>query len=252
MTQVKKVPPKGGRKGGAVFPRLALKESLAYATKLVTKTHTGPLAEDLALKGVFGNSGALGKVRVSALRQYGLLDTKEKGHFATDLAKQIVAAPEDEQVNLLQTACLKPTIFKALYDTYHSDTVTRAKIRQQALNKNVHPDAVEDCVTFFVNSLSTAKLATVDGENIKIEATGQPPQPDEVAGDEAETPLTEEEVEPQQTEEDQGDKNESRRANKDHERPPRAVIQVNLTLDSSLDTDKLEKQLSLLRKYGAI
>ena len=33
---------------------------------------------------------------------------------------------------------------------------------------------------------------------------------------------------------------------------PRAAIQVNVTLDSSLDTEKLEKQLALLGKYGAL
>lgn len=32
----------------------------------------------------------------------------------------------------------------------------------------------------------------------------------------------------------------------------RSVIHVNVTLDSSLDTDKLERQLALLRKYGAL
>ena len=34
--------------------------------------------------------------------------------------------------------------------------------------------------------------------------------------------------------------------------PAQSVIRVNVTLDSSLDTEKLERQLALLRKYGAI
>ncbi|UPG94309.1 hypothetical protein [Luteibacter aegosomatissinici] len=33
---------------------------------------------------------------------------------------------------------------------------------------------------------------------------------------------------------------------------PRAVFHVNVSLDSSLDTEKLEKQLALLKRYGAI
>lgn len=32
----------------------------------------------------------------------------------------------------------------------------------------------------------------------------------------------------------------------------KAAINVSITLDASLDSDKLEKQLRLLRKYGAI
>jgi hypothetical protein len=251
MTQAKKVLPKGGRKGGAVFPRLALKEALVYGKKLVTKTHTGPLAKDLAQKGIFGNSGPLGGVRASALRQYGLLDTNEVGHYATELAKQIVAAPEDEQQPLLQTACLKPSVFKALHDTFHSDTVTRAKIRQQALTKNVHPDAVEDCITFFIESLVTAKLATIDGENVKIDAVSQQ-QSDEASGGDDTPPRGEEADTETDHEEERGGGSDVRREDKGNNRAPRAVIQVNVTLDSSLDTEKLEKQLSLLRKYGAI
>jgi hypothetical protein len=33
---------------------------------------------------------------------------------------------------------------------------------------------------------------------------------------------------------------------------PRAVFNVNVSLDSSLDTDKLERQLKLLKRFGAI
>ena len=33
---------------------------------------------------------------------------------------------------------------------------------------------------------------------------------------------------------------------------PRAVFNVNVTLDSSLDTEKLQKQLELLKRFGAI
>jgi hypothetical protein len=33
---------------------------------------------------------------------------------------------------------------------------------------------------------------------------------------------------------------------------PRAVFNVNVTLDSSLDIEKLQKQLELLKRFGAI
>jgi hypothetical protein len=43
--------PKGGRKGGVLFPKLNLKQALEYAKKLVSKTHTGPQAEKTILPG---------------------------------------------------------------------------------------------------------------------------------------------------------------------------------------------------------
>lgn len=46
--------PKGGRKGGAVFPRLALKEAVEYAKKLVSKSHTAPISQAVLYSGVLG------------------------------------------------------------------------------------------------------------------------------------------------------------------------------------------------------
>jgi hypothetical protein len=41
-------------------------------------------------------------------------------------------------------------------------------------------------------------------------------------------------------------------AQRDATATPRAVFNGNVTLDASLDVEKLEKQLALLRKYGAL
>ena len=127
----------------------------------------------------------------------------------------------------------------------------KAKIRQQALNLNVHPDAVDSCVDFFVGSLETAKLATVDDDKVTIVAVpvgqaesvpngadlGQSSQPPGGAAEPTDDGMSGTEGLPDSP-------NGGAR--------PRAAIQINVTLDSSLDTDKLEKQLKLLRQYGAI
>ena len=81
-----KKPPKGGRKGGVLFPKIGLKQALEYAKKVVSKTHTGPQPEKTILPGVFGSAGPTGKVRASALKQYGLLEGAVDGYQATKLA----------------------------------------------------------------------------------------------------------------------------------------------------------------------
>ena len=85
-----KAMPKGGRKGGAVFPRIGLVDALAYAKKLVSKTHSGPQQTDIIHSGVVGAKSGVGNVRISALKQYGLLtgDTKT-GFSASELAKKM-------------------------------------------------------------------------------------------------------------------------------------------------------------------
>lgn len=93
--------PKGGRKGGSVFPRLTLSDAVAYARKLVSKTHTSAQPKDVILSGVVGAKTGTGDVRMSALKQYGFLkgDTKS-GFSADDLAKKIDAAPPEELIPL--------------------------------------------------------------------------------------------------------------------------------------------------------
>jgi hypothetical protein len=99
-----KKPPKGGRKGGTIFPKINLQKALEYSKKLVAKTHVAPQPEDEILSGVFGNSGPEGKVRASALKQFGLMQGDAKAYEASRLAKDIDAALPNERSALLQSA----------------------------------------------------------------------------------------------------------------------------------------------------
>ncbi len=154
-----KKPPKGGRKGGTLYPKLNLKQALEYSEKLVSKTHTGAQPATTILPGVFANAGPVGKVRASALKQFGLLSGDPKAYEATELAKQIMAATPEERPASLRLAFLNAKLFKEIFETYHGDTVTKAKIKQRALNLDVHPESADECVELFVDSAVTAGLA---------------------------------------------------------------------------------------------
>lgn len=249
--------PKGGRKGGTSFPRVALSDALGYAKKLVTKTHAGPQPQDVIFSGVVGAKSGTGAVRIGALKQYGLIKGDAKTHYsAEELAKQIVAAPADELPPLYKRAALNPPVFKKIYDAFLGDTVSKAKLRQRASDLTVHPDETANCVDLYVSSMTTAGLITVDGENIthvasastkagSVEAT---PAVDELAS-------TNVEIESNAGNEGDADSNSGERtamAANGAARGPRAVFNVNVSLDSSLDIEKLQKQLELLKRFGAI
>lgn len=79
--------PKGGRKGGANFPRHTLKEALAWSKKLVSKTHQGPQQPVVIYSGVVGAKSGIGNVTISALKHFELLeDDASNGFSASDLA----------------------------------------------------------------------------------------------------------------------------------------------------------------------
>ncbi|MER2539594.1 MAG: hypothetical protein ABTQ26_10170 [Azonexus sp.] len=261
--------PKGGRKGGATFPRIKLDEAIGFARKLVGKTHTGPQPQDVILSGVIGAKGGRGGIRMSALKQYGFLKGDQKVNFsACDLAKKIAAAPAEELSSLFRQAILKPTVFKKLFDTFHGDTVSKSKLKQRAADLNVHPDETETCVNLYVSGMTTAGLVTVEGEQVRHLASSHVATVSEIC--------VEGETDPEMADDELGapeldynsDIGTSMSANGADEREeidkahsprrhtaqsgPRAVFNVNVTLDSSLDIEKLQKQLELLKHFGAI
>jgi hypothetical protein len=259
--------PKGGRKGGTSFPRVALADAMGYARKLVSKTHTGPQPKDVILSGVIGVRGGTGNVRISALKQYGLLKGDTKSNFLADeLAKQISAAPQEELVLLYRRAMLKPTVFKKLFDTFHGDTVTKAKLKQRVADLNVHPDEAEACVNLYVAGMTVAELVSVDADRVTHIASSDIAETvvadDGMEVDAAFSDGTPTEMPPvaDDTEIDEavegadgtGAKAPSTGSRRGTQHVPRAVFNVNVTLDSSMDIEKLQKQLELLKRFGAI
>jgi hypothetical protein len=250
----------GRRKGGTQFPQIALKKAVEYAKKLVSKTHTEAQPAAIILKGVFDSASSLGQVRASALKQYKLMSGPASAYEATDLAKRINSAPPNELQPLLREACLSPQLFKNLYATFQNDTVSRAKIKQQALQLKVHPDSGDKATGMFVESLVYAQMATEDGEgNVKIaQSTSGAEILPSSTGEDVGAPSEEADDDTKDdhitNKEDQSTDIKEPPPSGDHlpPTPIRSQMNVNLSLDSTMDPDKLEKSLTLLRRYGVI
>ena len=253
-----KTPPRGGRKGGTLFPKINLKQALDYSKKVVSKTHTGPQPEKTILPGVFGNAGPLGKVRASALKQYGLLEGATEAYKATKLARDIDAATDEDRRSLLQQAFRSSKLFSQIFETFHGDTVSKARIEQRAKGLNVHPESAAECAQLFIDSALTASLGTLSGDSISLVKAGPtPPAAHPSAGDDVQDESKEQKREAAGDERVEGkasavkDENESL-SEKSVKQSTKPGITLTLTVDPSSDPDKLEKQLKLLRQYGVI
>jgi hypothetical protein len=151
-----------------------------------------------------------------------------------------------------------------------SDATTFAKVRQQCAVLKVHIDSADDCAQTFIDSLKFAGLAAIDGDRINIaglDAVPRLPQETTEHGDDdaEEDGDDAEDVPPVVDQSEAAAANGQGAATKIQPLPPapppatppetpsaRSVIHINVNLDSSLDTEKLEKQLALLRRYGAL
>ncbi|WMT92002.1 hypothetical protein [Pelagibacterium sp. H642] len=173
----------------------------------------------------------------------------QEGLYASNLAKKLAAAPADEMPPLMETAALKPKLFRALFDTFHGDTVTKAKLRQRASDLNVHPEKLELAVDTYIATLLTADLAAVDDDRVTHksaahinaqESSETEPNNNDTGGLLPDTNGTSPQVDIPLLD----DTPHSSRA--------RAQVNISISIDSTMDSEKLQKQLELLKKYGAI
>lgn len=260
----------GKRKGGTRFPRETLETAAGFAAKLASKTHVSAQPADIIYPGVFNSKvgASTAEIRASALKQFGLMSGTTAAYSATPLAKQLAVAEGAERTRLLRIACLKPAVFAALFKTYHGDRASFANLRQRAGAENVHSEEVGKCVDLFADSAVFASLATRDGDGLRLiseldlEAgdavkpaappTGEAPDEqveDELGGSDlgAVTDVVTPSGQSSQTSTAQPNPS----AQIAHG-SARSVVQVRFTLDSSFETEKLAKQLELLKQYGVI
>lgn len=240
-------------KGGARYPQYGLKDALVWANKLVAKTHLGPQPSDIVYASVVSSKGATAQIKVSALKQFNLLEGSSQAYSATSLAKAISAAPSEEKQDLYARAALAPAIFKALFDTYHGDEVSIGKLKQRVADLNVHPDKTGQCVSIYVDTMQIAGLVSVDGDKVVHRAAiAEEVEVSDTSEGEIVDPL---EYSNESNNLDANDKpghRQSDPAQLGTIAAPRAIFHVNVNLDASLDTEKLEKHLALLKRYGAI
>jgi hypothetical protein len=253
-----KTMPKGGRKGGTRFPKIDLKQALDYSKKLVSKTHTGAQPASIILPGVFGNAGPVGEVRASALKQYGLLEGTSDAYKASQLAKDIDAALEEDRFPLLQRAFLNSKPFDQIFQTFRGDTISKAKIEQRTKGLEVHPESAEECARIFIDSAVTAGLGTLSGDLLAL-ISGAAISPNIKADDkndqEHDENVLQEEMPPGKDEAKNALNSEDPAAGKSGgavTQTNKPGVILNLNVDSSSDPDKLEKQLLLLRKFGIV
>jgi hypothetical protein len=166
-----------------------------------------------------------GNVRISALKQYGLLAGESTGYLASPLAKRIAASPTDELIPLYRQAVLHAAVFRQIFETFHDDTVTRSKLKQRAADLNVHPDETDACVDLYISSLLTAELISVEGEKVLHRSLVDPPNgaAASVANEQSEARVSD------TVPEDDGAAESDREEGIDsgeHTRPPRAVFHV--------------------------
>lgn len=241
--KIRKAPVK---RGGARYPKYKLEDALGWSSKLVSRTHATPQPEEVIFAAVVTARGSTGDIKIAALKQYGLMEGSSTGYSATELARKVAAAPEEDSAPLIADAALSPPVFKQLYDTFAPGEATRGRLKQRTSDLKVHPDNADECVDIYISALTTAGLARAEGDKLIHVALN------EIS---ASRNAEEEAVEAADTKPGQNSSTESVAEIDDAPvvaTRGRSAVTVTVNVDSTMDPDKLEKQLALLKRYGAL
>lgn len=247
-----------GKKGGTRFPRYSLQHLVSFLNSLLGKTHTSPINIEQLNAGVFnvGAKSNAGKTKFSALKQFGLVDGDYKSLNSTDLCSDIAMNDGEEKTKNLQKAVQNVKPFADALRTYQNSTTEKTKIGQYAVSTlKVHPDSRDDFVKVFVESCEEAGLCTIDGQSILFEQNPSFKENNEDESMEDEISKLDDGVENEKTdspENPQSQKTETYTQTYSTKKQGNSNINVKIDVDPSMDPEKLEKLLKLLKEYGAI
>lgn len=245
---------KRGKKGGTQFPRYSLEHLLPHLKNLASKTHTNAININQLNAGVFGlgAKSPTGKIKSSALKQFGLIAGDYSKLKGTELTSQITNSDGEERIKHLQKAFKNVSVFVNAMHTFQNSKTDRVKIGQYAVSTlKIHPDMKDDFVTILIESANAAGLCTIEGNSVSFYTLSTPDtdkdenEPADIDDDNTDSENssdTQQSENPTQTDLSSSNRKSGKVSN----------INVNIDVDPSMDPEKLEKLLKLLKNYGAI
>lgn len=134
------------------YPALGLKDAVegikrVYDSEGNRRTIGEDLAEALGHKSLSGAA----RVKISALRKYGLLEPEGDGLKVSNDALSIInLPPEDpEHVEALHKASLRPVLFAELHETYGDTAPSDGVLRNFLLKKEFSPKAADEVIRLY-------------------------------------------------------------------------------------------------------
>jgi hypothetical protein len=248
---------KRGKKGGTSFPRYSLAHLNQFLSEFASKTHTSTINISQLNAGVFklGANSPKGKIKSSALKQFGLLEGDYKKAKASELCSNITMSDGETQKKYFQEAFCKVSVFTNALNTFKDSKIEKTKIAQYAVSTlKVHPDMKDEFVKILLESAEIAGICKIDGNQVHFTNLLHPIQSEDKDQnldedkDNTEEKNTNSESEIGGLENPEGNLKQPVIKRTGHA----SNINVNIDVDPSMDPEKLEKLLKLLKNYGAI
>ena len=159
------------------YPALNLGDAVDGITKVFEKEgNRRTLGEDVAKALGHQSLSGAARVKVSALRKYGLLEPDGDGLRVSDQALSLINLPPDDPDHLaaLREAALRPTLFYEIHETYGDTPPSDGVLRNYLLKKDFNHKVADDVIRLLRETMQLISerggLPQVDGDQMNAQA----------------------------------------------------------------------------------
>ncbi len=142
------------------FPGVDLTEAVTLAEKLFDREKRAPFPhESAAAAWEYKSASGPVRVRIGALRQYGLITREGKGSKLTDLALTLILrnSASREHQEALRVAALSAPLFREIHETI-GDASDETLKHHLIVDKSFTPEGSERCIKAFRGTINAAGL----------------------------------------------------------------------------------------------
>ncbi|HLC10565.1 MAG TPA: hypothetical protein VJL56_01830 [Candidatus Bathyarchaeia archaeon] len=142
------------------YPAVSLDEAIELARALYSKEKRTSVSPEVAARALgYTSLSGPARVKLAALKKYGLIEGDTHGVKISDLALRILISPQgsDEQMQAIQEAALKPDIFKELAGT-HAEASDDALRSHLMLTRKFTEEGTRHLIRAFRDTFALAKL----------------------------------------------------------------------------------------------
>lgn len=151
------------------YPALNLEDAVAGIKKVyVAEGNRRTSGEDVAIALGHQSLSGAARVKVSALRKYGLLEAEGDGLKVSDQALSLINLPSDhpDHTEALKTAALSPVLFEEIHETYGDTSPSDGVLRNYLLKKDFNHKVADDVIRLY---RETMELISQQSRHTQVE-----------------------------------------------------------------------------------
>lgn len=173
----------GAKHSELTYPFIGLREAITRVKGIYEKQHERPMPTskyEIAILMDYTNLNGSAYTTISALLQYGLLETVDKQLQVSKDAINIISHQkgDQERISTLPKVAFRPPLFMELYRSYSTlDNLSDSSLQQTLKSRGLHPEEIDKLIRLYRGTIGFIEEETEDIHIEQQREVSMPNQP---------------------------------------------------------------------------